>query len=137
MFQIVMRLPIIVLALTACLPAFAQEKKKIENYEMTTYIVALLKAGPNQSHSKEEAQKIQAGHMAHINQMAESKKLVLAGPFADRTELRGIFVFSCSMEEARALTAEDPAVKAGRLIMELHPWLSAKGIGIVPSEEKK
>jgi len=37
--------------------------------------------------------------------------------------LRGVFVFKVgSLDEARALSNADPAVKAGRLVVDVHPW---------------
>jgi len=66
--------------------------------------------------------------MAHIQKMAADGKLTMAGPFLDNGDLRGIFIFNvATLEEAKALTAADPAVQAGRLVMEIHPWLSQKG----------
>jgi len=38
-------------------------------------------------------------------------------------------------EEAELLCANDPAVKAGRLRIELHPWFSAKGIRVDPPKQ--
>lgn len=74
-------------------------------------------------------EEIQKGHMANINRLAEMKKLIAAGPFGDDGRLRGIFVFRVgSLEEARALTATDPAVQAGRLAMELHTWMVPEGV---------
>lgn len=74
-------------------------------------------------------EEIQKGHMANINRLAEMKKLIAAGPFGDDGRLRGIFVFRVgSLEEAKALTATDPAVQAGRLAMELHTWMVPEGI---------
>ena len=47
-------------------------------------------------------------------------------------ELRGIYIFNVtSVEEARALTATDPAIKAGRLEMELHPWYGSAALQMV------
>jgi len=105
--------------------------------KMRIYYMVFLKRGPAWTPEKtEESAKIQAGHMAHISAMAESGKLLLAGPFTDNTELRGVFVFKVgSLEEAKALTDADPAVQAGRLIMEIHPWYSAKGITIDPTKD--
>jgi len=74
-------------------------------------------------------EEIQKGHMANINRLAEMKKLIAAGPFGDNGRLRGIFVFRVgSLEEAKALTASDPAVQAGRLAMEIHPWMVPEGV---------
>jgi uncharacterized protein YciI len=74
-------------------------------------------------------EEIQKGHMANINRLAEMKKLVAAGPFGDDGPLRGIFVFRVgSLEEAKALTASDPAVQAGRLAMEIHGWMVPEGV---------
>ena len=103
-----------------------------EQYEMTTYYVAFLYRGPAwSSEDTPERTKLQEGHMANIQRMAESGKLLLAGPFADDGDLRGLFVFRTStLEEAKALAEQDPAVKAGRLRLEWHPWYSAKNITV-------
>ena len=43
----------------------------------------------------------------------------------DDGDLRGIVILKVnSLEEAQALVNQDPAVKAGRLRVELHPWMS-------------
>jgi uncharacterized protein YciI len=74
-------------------------------------------------------EEIQKGHMANINRLADMKKLVAAGPFGDDGQLRGIFVFRVgSLDEAKALIATDPAVQAGRLAMDIHPWMVPEGI---------
>mgnify|MGYP003542830374 FL=1 len=106
----------------------AQDKTEEVKYEMKTYYMAFLMKGPNRDQDSTTAQQIQQAHMDHINKMAEDKKLVIAGPFLDDGDIRGIFIFNVeTMEEAIALTEADPAVKAGRLIMEIHPWWGAKG----------
>ena len=81
---------------------------------------------PDKTPATEELQK---GHMANINRLAGMKKLIAAGPFGDDGRLRGIFVFRvASLDEAKALTATDPAVQAGRLAVELHTWMVPEGI---------
>jgi hypothetical protein len=68
--------------------------------------------------------------MANIQKIAKSGKLVAAGPMAGNGDLRGIFIFkAASMDEAKALVADDPAIKSGRLIMDIQPWWGPKGIG--------
>src|SRR6478672_8735848 len=89
-------------------------------YEMTTYVMGLLHKGPKwTAEDTPYTRGIQEGHMANIRKMASSGKLIVAGPFSDNGELRRVFI---TVEEARALVDEDPAVKAGRLAVELHPW---------------
>jgi uncharacterized protein len=125
--------PALLLMLLPLVPAPAHaEEKAGPQIEMTTYYVGLLYRGPNATtEPTPETQKIQEAHMAHIREMAQSGKLLLAGPFSDDGKLRGMFVFRVdSMEEAKALSEADPAVKAGRLVVELHPWYSAKGIRV-------
>lgn len=100
-----------------------------DDYGMRRYVMAFLTAGPNQDHSAEEAALIQRGHMDHIREMSAAGRLVMAGPFFDGGDLRGIFLFAVdSIEEAEALTAADPAVQAGRLAMELKPWYGSAGL---------
>jgi len=64
---------------------------------MSTYWVAFLKKGPQWTPQVTgETKRIQAGHMANIREMADTAdtgKLVLAGPFGDNGDLRGMFVF--------------------------------------------
>jgi uncharacterized protein len=56
-------------------------------------------------------------------------KLPVAGPFADDGPARGVVVYRVKdVAEAKALAAQDPAVKAGRLVLEAYPWMTFKGI---------
>lgn len=94
-----------------------------DDYGMKSYVMAFLKAGPNRSANPEEAAQLQRAHLDNITRLAEEGKLVLAGPFLDNGEIRGIYIFDVqTVEEAQALTATDPAIQAGSLVMELHPW---------------
>lgn len=106
---------------------------------MQTYYFVLLYRG---EHARElppdSANAIQAGHMANIQRLHDEKKMVLAGPFTDDTDLRGVFILNAaSMEEARQLCDSDPAIQAGRLRAEIHPWYAARGIRTVFDEKYK
>ena len=101
-------------------------------FEMTTYYVGFLYRGSKWTPEQTaETEALQKAHMANIQKLAEEGKLLLAGPFTDGGDLRGIFVFRVgSMAEAQALAETDPAVKAGRLRLEFHPWYAAKNITV-------
>jgi uncharacterized protein YciI len=103
-------------------------------FTMRGYIVVLLKRGPTWSPEKTaETAQLFAGHMANIEAMAASGKLVLAGPFdadASRTDAyAGLFVFdSTSAEEVQVLLRGDPAIVAQRLVPEIYPWYGPTGL---------
>lgn len=96
---------------------------------MTIYFFGLISRGPKAgTGTAEEREKIQAAHMSNIDRLAASGKLMVAGPFMDESDLRGIFIYKCAtIAEANELAASDPAVKAGRLVVEIHPWMTMKG----------
>lgn len=100
-----------------------------DEYGMKKFVMAFLKKGPNRDFSEEEAQKLQAAHLANIGKMAEAGKLVLAGPFFGDGDLRGIYIFDVnSIEEAKKLTETDPAIQAGSLVMELKEWYGSAAL---------
>ena len=105
--------------------------KKTSTPEKTTtaYLAFLVRGDKWTPKSTPETEAIQNAHRANMNRLAEMKKLVVAGPFGDNGTLRGIFVFRVnSLAEARALANSDPAVQAGRLALQIHPWVVPDGI---------
>ena len=98
-------------------------------YGMRQYVMAFLKKGPNRDRDSLAAAELQAAHLANIGRLAKEGKLSLAGPFLDDGDIRGIYIFNvASIEEARALTETDPAIQAGSLVMELHPWYGSAAL---------
>ena len=98
-------------------------------YEMKQYYFVMLSRGPRRSEVTDTAiiNKLQAGHMANIGKLAEMGKLLVAGPFGDDGNWRGIFIFDAgSKEEVEGYLKDDPAIAAGRLAYEIHPWWTAK-----------
>lgn len=103
-------------------------QNKEPEFNLKTYYLVFLKSGPNRDQSAEEAQKIQLGHLANIKRLAEMDKIVIAGPLLDDSDVRGIFIFDAeSQEEVSELCSTGPAIKSGRLIAEVHPWMSEPG----------
>ena len=113
-------------------------KLNADEHGMKHYVLAFLKKGPNRSQDSVTAAQLQAAHLANITRMADAGKLVLAGPFFDDGDIRGIYVFNVdNIEAAKKLTETDPAIKAGRLIMELHPWYGSAALMEVNQIHKK
>jgi uncharacterized protein len=106
---------------------------------MQIYYLGLLYRGPaSTKEDTPETRRIQEGHMANIQRMADLGALVAAGPIEGDHDLRGIFIFRVkTADEARALAADDPAIKAGRLTLDLHPWVGPAGVGARYAAEKK
>ena len=109
-----------------------------DDYGMKQYVMAFLKRGPNRDQDSAKAAQLQRAHLDNITRMAEEGTLVLAGPFMDTGKIRGIYIFDVkTVDEARELTATDPAIKAGRLEMELHPWYGSAALMKVNELSKK
>jgi uncharacterized protein YciI len=101
----------------------------LERLPFAEYQFGLLTRGPAWTPAETpEIAKLQEAHLAHIRDMAARGKLVAAGPFTDGGTLRGIFLFAATADEAKALAAEDPMVKIGRLVLDLHPWMATEGV---------
>src|SRR5215208_4994869 len=92
-------------------------------FNFVRHQVVLLKRGPAWTAEKTAAlEGLQRQHLAHLDKLWASGKLVVAGPFdgaADPT-WRGMCLYAVETPaEARALAEQDPAVKAGRLVVEV------------------
>ena len=95
---------------------------------MQQYFIAFLKRGPNRTQTKEEADSLQALHLAHLGRMYELGYADISGPFGDDGDIRGITIYNTpNLEMADSLANMDPAVEYGSLVIEMHPWWAAKG----------
>jgi uncharacterized protein YciI len=119
-----------ILLLIMALHANAQQTTTLlnESSEMKVYQLVFLKAGPNRNQDSATAAGIQQEHLRYLTSMYEKGYADILGPFVENQQIRGIVIYNVSTpEEARKLAEADPAVKAGRLIVEVHPWYSLKG----------
>jgi uncharacterized protein len=65
-----------------------------------------------------------AKHAAHLRELDDDGKLVLAGPFTD--DPRGLLVLNCAnAAAASAILEDDPLVGAGVRTYRVHTWLIA------------
>lgn len=100
-----------------------------DDYGMKSYVLVLLKTGPYKAKDKNETDSLFRGHMVNIGRLADEGKLVVAGPFGKNELYRGVFIFDVkTVEEARALCASDPAVKAGIFTLDILPWYSSAAL---------
>ncbi len=97
---------------------------------MRTYVMGFLYPGTDPPPMpEEELEALQRAHLGYMAWLAKEGTLILAGPFLDGTDLRGLCLYCVeTVEEARVLGDGDPAVKAGRLRFEYHPWYGPRGI---------
>jgi uncharacterized protein YciI len=110
-------------------PREFEMKEGDTTYTMRRYVMVMLYTGKKANKiPKDQVPKLMEGHMANINRLAKEGKLLVAGPMDDDTDLQGIFILDCeSVDEAKLLVDTDPAVAAGRLRAEYHPWWTARG----------
>ena len=114
-----------------------KQKPKVQA-QIKQYWFVLLIEGKNRTQDSATASKIQEGHMANINRLYYEGKLKVAGPFGDEGNWKGIFIFDCkTKEELETLLNTDPAVAAGRLAYDIHPWWTAATGSFVPGKPKK
>jgi uncharacterized protein YciI len=104
--------------------------------EMEPLQLVLLRRGPTWSaESTPAVEQLQRDHLAFLRKLAESGKMVLAGPFAKQEDprLRGMCLFKVATpEEARSLIEGDPMVKSGRLEAQVMTWFVEKGYVAFP-----
>lgn len=114
------------------------QKLGADDYGMHKYVIAFLKTGPVKIDDKAKLAEIQKAHLRNIGKLADAGKLVVAGPFMDEGDVEGIFIFdTASVDEARALTNTDPAIKAGVLVMELRPFYCSAALIEVAKTHRK
>jgi len=107
------------------------KKVGADEHGMRSYVLAILKTGPNDAKVTGDARKeIFKGHFANMTRLAAEGKLAVAGPFNDPAKVyRGLFIFAvATVEEAKALADTDPTVKAGVLVVEYVPWYGSASL---------
>src|SRR5262249_5537930 len=68
-------------------------------FEMTTYYVGFLYRGPKWTPERtSETEALQNAHLANIQKMAQEGKLLVAGPFLDDGDLRGLYIFRLALD---------------------------------------
>ena len=127
------------------LPAPAQEAAPRPGYDaalaqrlgadergMRSYVLVVLKTGPNRVPAGPDRDAMFRGHFANMARLAAEGKLALAGPFDGAEGWRGLFVFAVpDIEEARGLVATDPVVASGEMVPEFHKYYGSAALMLV------
>ena len=133
-----------------CVTAFSQTEKPAydklladslggDEYGMKSYILVILKTGPNKIEDKNLLDSLFRGHMENIGRLAANGKLIVAGPIGKNDEsYRGIFILNVTtIEEAKLLLETDPTVKAKVFETLLYKWYGSAALPTyLPNHEK-
>lgn len=97
---------------------------------MKSYILVILKSGPNKLEQGPVRENLFKGHFENINRMAESGKLVIAGPLEDNNNsYRGIFILNVkTKDEAKDLLKSDPTIREKIFDADLYEWYGSAAI---------
>ncbi len=88
---------------------------------MRKYVMVILKTGKHRVPDGKARDEMFQGHFANMKRLADEGKLVLAGPFGDKTDWRGMFIFAVdNVEAAQLLVATDPVITNGEMFAEYH-----------------
>jgi uncharacterized protein YciI len=97
--------------------------------ELEPHVICLLRRSPAAPDlSEAELDAIQERHVAYQQRLRADGKIKAAGPFSEQPDesWRGLTMYVTSIEEARELASQDPAVLAGRLVVDVFTWWTAK-----------
>ena len=109
-----------------------------DDYGMKPYVFDILKTGPTKIEDADRGKQLQAGHKKTIGRRAEEGKLVLAVPFIEGGNMRGIYVFDLkTVEEAKELVKTDPAIKEGLFEVEFVKWYGSAALLNVNGTHKR
>jgi uncharacterized protein YciI len=98
--------------------------------ELDRHTLVLLVRRPDAPElTDEEADDLQDRHLAFRAGLRDRGYLLAGGPLVDQDDerLRGLSVWTCDPETARRLSGDDPAVRAGRLSVEVMTWMVPAG----------
>jgi uncharacterized protein YciI len=129
------------ITLLICLGTLAQSgSKKTQSPESTIrqYWFVLLTKGSNRDQDSVTAAKLQAGHLANIKRLYGDGKIKVAGPFGEKGDWQGIFIFDCdTKEEVEKLLNTDPAIAAGRMVYQIKSWYTLPIGSFAPGKPKE
>ena len=107
------------------LPVISDEFMKESMTKIKSYCSVILKVGPNMQ--MQGVEKIIWEHGRRNFALRQSGLLSIVCPIRDGTDVCGIGIFNTTADELKTIMEEDPGVKAGVFIYEIHPVRSFPG----------
>ncbi|HEX8973229.1 YciI family protein [Oryzihumus sp.] len=98
----------------------------LESYEL----VVLRRPADATPYDEATLERLQTEHLAYLASLRQAGHVVTNGPVLDQPDasLRGLTFFCTgSLDRARELAEADPAVRAGRLAVEVMTWWCPAG----------
>jgi uncharacterized protein YciI len=93
-------------------------------------LVILRRPADAPSYDEDTLDRIQRDHLAYLESLRAAGHIATNGPVLDQPDesLRGLAIYRTgSVEEARRLAEQDPAVLAGRIEVEVMTWWTRPG----------
>lgn len=128
-----MRILITIAALAGFAAAHAQRTFDVtiadSTYHMKQYWFVLYTKGTDTTRlDSATSTALLKAHLEHQDQQGKRGLIVMAGPFGDKGDRRGLLLYDCeTREEVEGYLLQDPFVKRGKLAYEIHPWYGAVG----------
>ncbi|MFC8797751.1 YciI family protein [Promicromonospora sp. NPDC057138] len=94
------------------------------------YTLVVLRRPPGAPEMSDgELTALQARHLAYRADLVRQGKIVVNGPFDERSDpsYRGMSIFACDLDEAARLSDGDPSIAAGRLAYDVMEWWVTAG----------
>jgi uncharacterized protein YciI len=109
-----------------------------DEHGMRSYVLVILKTGPNRIPDGPEREEMFRGHFANMNRLSDDGKLALAGPLDGVDGWRGLFVMAVpDIEEAKQLVATDPVIIKGEMVAEYHKYYGSAALMTVADTHKR
>jgi uncharacterized protein YciI len=113
----------------------AAQEPQAPAVQLANYQMVLLRKGPNANAPQKDAQKMQAEHLARLDELSKKKTNLVYGPLLDDQDIRGFAIMDVpTPEAAKKLFDDDPYVKAGAMVVEARPIVAPKDFTHPPAD---
>lgn len=106
-----------------------------DEYGMKIYSIVYLKAGAI-SDAGVTAAATQKQHLKYLKNLMDKATMLILGPIMEEASISGICIYNTTVDEAKKLAEADPAVIAGELTVEVHPWYGSAALMKIPEIHK-